>query len=241
MKGCLASFVSGCVVFAALPAAGAINLEWRPAQQTVRPGDTVDIGLYAVSDNAGNQPISAMDVLLEWDASTLQLVGVVNNGPYAWFQSGFFSDSSLDGINNTFADGDAKYTALAQFVTPASATPAGLLVTTVRFQALAGTPGNIVSIPLTLGPSSETAVYGTAFPGQDVTGTRGSAEIVVCFAPADGDLNEDGSPDGLDIQDFVQAVLDTSTASVDVCHADFDDDGMIDLGDLDGFIDAVLN
>lgn len=241
MKGCLASFMIACLMFASTAAPGAINLEWRAAQQIARPGDIVDVGLYAVSDNGVNQSFYSMDVLLQWDPATLQLQGVVNNGPFPWLFSTFFPDSQLDGLNNTFADGDAKYTAAAQFLAPASATPAGLLVTTFRFQALAGTPSNIVSIPLALGQSSQTAVYGTAFPGQNVTGTRGSAEVVICFAAADGDMNEDGFTDGLDIQVFTQAVLDLSTASVNVCHADFDDDGVIDLGDLDGFIDAVLD
>jgi len=38
-----------------------VNLEWRPAHQTVGVGDEVQIGLYAVSDNDVNQSTSSME------------------------------------------------------------------------------------------------------------------------------------------------------------------------------------
>lgn len=219
----------------------AINIEFRPAQKIARPGDMVDAGLYVVSDNASNQPISAMDVLLQWNPATLQLIGVVNNGPYGWFQSGFINDSGLDGLNNTFEDGDAKYTALAQFGNPAMATPAGLLVTTIRFQAITETPLNTVTIPLMLGSSSKTAVYGTAFPGQDVTGTRGHTNVMICAGAADGDINLDGNADGLDVQTFIQAAMMESTVFSDVCKADFSGDSKVSVDDIAGMVQALLN
>lgn len=219
----------------------AINLEFRPPQKIARPGEWVDAGLYAVSDNASNQPISAMDVLLQWDPTTLQLIGVINNGPFGWFQSGFPDDSGLDGLNNTFADGDAKYTALGQFANPAMATPAGLLVTTIRFQAIAETPLNTVTIPLMLGNSTETGVYGTAVPGQDVTGTLGVSEVMICPGAADGDINLDGNTDGLDIQSFIQAMILESTAFSDVCRADFSGDSEVSVNDIAGMVQSLLD
>lgn len=218
----------------------AINIEFRPMQKIARPGDMVDAGLYAVSDNASNQPISAMDVLLQWNPATLQLIAAVNNGPYNWFDSGFLPDTGLDGLNNTFDDGDAKYTALAQFGNPAMATPAGLLVTTIRFQAIAETPLNTVTIPLMLGSSSKTAVYGTAFPGQDVTGTLGQANVLICTGAADGDINLDGNTDGLDIQTFTQAAMMESTTFSDVCRADFSGDSKVSVNDIAGMVQALL-
>jgi len=219
----------------------AINLEFRPAQKIARPGEWVDAGLYAVSDNASNQPISAMDVILQWDPTTLQLIGVINNGPFSWFQSGFPDDSGLDGLNNTFADGDAKYTALGQFANPALATPAGLLVTTIRFQAMAETPLNTVTIPLMLGNSTETGVYGTAVPGQDVTGTLGVSNIMICPGAADGDINLDGIADGLDIQTFIEAMMQESITLSDVCRADFSGDGMVNVNDIAGMVQVLLD
>lgn len=219
----------------------AINIEFRPAQKIARPGEWVDAGLYAVSDNASNQAISAMEVLLQWDPSTLQLIGVINNGPFGWFQSGFLDDSGLDGLNNTFADGDARYTALGQFANPAMATPAGLLVTTIRFQAIAETPLNTVTIPLMLGNSAETGVYGGAVPGQDVTGALGVSEVMICPGAADGDINFDNNSDGLDIPDFIQAMMQESSAFSDVCRADFSGDSKVSVNDIPGMVQALLD
>lgn len=234
-------FTVSILLLAASESQSAINLEWRPFEKIARPGEFVDIGLYAVSDNGLNQPISAMDVLLQWDASTLSLVGVVNNGSYSWFQSAFLPDGGLDGLNNSFADGDAKYTALAQFGNPAMATPAGILVTTVRFQAQVTTPLNNVTIPAMLGQSSHTAVYGTAFPGQNVTGTRGVAGVMICAGAADGDINLDGNGDGLDVASFVAAISQNSAAFSDVCHADFSGNKIVDANDIAGMVDKLLN
>lgn len=222
-------------------AEAAINLEWRPFEKIARPGEVVDIGLYAVSDSGSNQTISAMDVLLEWDASTLQLVGLVNNGPYTWFQSGFLPDSGLDGLNNTYADGNAKYTALAQFGNPAIATPGGLLITTIRFNALAETALNQIDIPAMLGQSSQTAVYGTAFPGQDVTGVTGDAVVMICQGASDADINIDATGNALDIPDFVTAILESSVEYNDVCHADFSGNKVVDVNDITGFVNRLLS
>lgn len=241
--------LSRCVWLAALAAGiflarssayAAVNLEFRPATQVARVDDTVSIGLYAVYTGSGNNNISAMDVLLQWDASKLQLMGNVNDGPYSWLQSNFPPDSGLDGLNNTFTDGNAKYTALGQFFSTAQATPAGLLVTTFQFKALAATPGTTVSIPLTLGASSRTAVYGNAFPGEDITGTRGTASVAVCAGPANGDMNGSGAANGDDVQPFVAALSVSSTLAVNVCPGDFNNNHVIDSGDVPGMVAALL-
>lgn len=48
-----------------------IRLEWRPSQSAVAVGDTVDIGLYAVSNSANPEPICGLQVILDWDAAFL--------------------------------------------------------------------------------------------------------------------------------------------------------------------------
>lgn len=231
---------AAAVLLVSAPLMGEVNLEFRPASQIARVNDTISVGLYAVYTGSGNTNISAMDVLLQWDPTKLLLLGNVNDGPYSWLQSNFPPDGGLDGLNNTFTDGNAKYTALAQFFTTAQATPAGLLVTTFQFKALAATPGTTVSIPLTLGASSRTAVYGNAFPGEDITGTRGTANVAVCAAAANGDMNGSGATNGDDVQPFVAALSVSSTLASDVCPGDFNNSHVIDSGDVPGMVAALL-
>lgn len=234
-------------VFGAMLASGAavranVDLEWRPSVQVVRPGDLVQIGLYAVSsDGVTTWDVSAMDVLLQWDATTMALIGVNDNGPYTWFRSEFPDDSALDGLNNTWTDGDAKYTALGQFQNPAQATPAGLLVTTFKFDALQGTVGNQLTIPPTLGQYSRTVVFGVAFPGHEITGALGDALVSICPGAADGDMNGDGSLNGDDLSGFIQAVMTASVAPADVCPGDFTGDGAVDTDDVPQMVSALLS
>lgn len=163
-----------------------VDLELRAAPGTIQVTEVFDVRLYAVSDSLVDQPISALDTLLQWNPAELLLVGLQNSGPYAWFQSGFPNDSGLDGLNNTFLDGNAKYTALSQFTTAALASPDGLLVTTFRFQALAPAPGAVIALPASLGAWSHTQVFGIDFPNQDVTGSLHGLTVVIAPEPAAG-------------------------------------------------------
>jgi len=182
-----------CALSALGPASvwAAVNLELRPPSQTVVIGTTVDIGLYATSDNAGVEPVGLVFAILDWDPSFLQLTGVIDNGPYAWLSSGFPDDSGGDGINNTFTDGDAIYRAVAQFGSPAMAPPGGFLVTTLRFNAAATTTSTTVTIVPQMGITT-TYVWSAIPPqGMDVTGTLGSAmATVICQSVGQcGDMN----------------------------------------------------
>ncbi len=160
---------------------GTINLEWRPAAQSVLVGETINIGLYAVSDDGVDDEISVMDVVLEWDQSLMSLQGLDNNGPYGWLSSSFPA-TAIGGLNPDHTDGDATYTARSQFLPPSAfATPDGLLVTTVQFLALAETPGTMLTIPESKG-LAETAVIGD-IPGFDVHGTLGSALVTITPEP----------------------------------------------------------
>ena len=228
------------ILIVTAPLRAEVNLEWRPASLTAHINDTVEIGLFAVYTGVGTSSITAMDVLPVWDPNVLQLLGVNNNGPYAWLSSGFPGDSGLDGLNNTWTDGNAKYTALAQFQAPAQATTQGLKVTTFRFKALSASPGTTLSIAASLGLHSRTVVYGNSFPGEEITGTMGSAMISVCGASATGDMDGSGHVDGADIDEFVRAVLASSSIASDVCPGDFDGDGMVGVGDVSGMVAALL-
>jgi len=68
MRRVLAATVSlVCLAAWIAPAALAdIDLEWRPLNQTVDVGDSLGIGLYAVSDTVDPQGFSAVQVIIEW-------------------------------------------------------------------------------------------------------------------------------------------------------------------------------
>jgi hypothetical protein len=119
-----------------------------------------------------------MDVILAWTPGFLDLVGTVDDGPYGWIFSGFANDSGLDGLNDTFADGLAFYSAFAQFRNPAQATPDGLLVATFQFTALQETSDTVLTILAEFGQYTHTAVYDET-PGNDVHGMLGSATVMI--------------------------------------------------------------
>lgn len=171
------------VAFCAVEAASAntISLELRPALQSVPVGATVNIGLYAVSDEPNDIPLSVMDVILDWDNGFLNLTGNTDDGPYLWLSSGFpaVGDS---GLNASFTDGDAFYNAQSQLGDSALATAPGLLVTTFQFLALAETPGTVVDIPALLGGAETIVIDGT--PGLDIHGALGSATVEIVPEPA---------------------------------------------------------
>ena len=173
-----ATIVVGLCITNAL---GNVNLELRPVQETVRVGDVLEVGLHAVSDDETDQMVRGMQVILQWDPAYLGLdetQPLIASGPYPWLLSGFFDDSSRDGLNDTWDDGDAYYQAAGNFQSPAWATTEGLLVTTFRFNALTPTLATDMAILPTLGQYTITQVLGEAV-GEDVTGTLGTATTTV--------------------------------------------------------------
>lgn len=170
-----------------------VNLEWRPMESEVAVGQVVAVGLFAVSDIPDtDEPIAALDVLASWNTDFLLFQGVINNSPYSWLNAYFPDDSAGDALNTTFLDGDAKFTALAQFGAgnEAYATPEGLLVTTFEFLALQETPvgdPTEVEIMMSFGTHSNTAVRR---PGNiDATGDfMMPATVTIIPEPAAGVL-----------------------------------------------------
>lgn len=179
------------VVFAGSGARGdgLANLEFSPAASTVGVNDIFSIDLIARTVGEKEVPMSGMTVVLDWDPSFLQLVGLVNR-PASGLNSSFpgLLQGDFDHLNQTFLDGDALYQGIAQLPPPpipiAVASPDGLLVTTYRFRALAMTESTEITMPAMRGMFTETAIISGVIPGLDVLGTSGTASIHVVPEPA---------------------------------------------------------
>ena len=223
-----------------------INLSWFPRTQIVGVGTVVEIDLYAVADSEADPNIAAMDVILTWDPSTLEMMGVVDNGPYLWLASDFLPDA--DGLNDTFLDGDAVYTALANLDETPNAGGVGLWVTTFQFRALRRIVATSVVIEPSHGQHSVTVVFGDEYLEQDATGALDYATVTV---GKPGDCDEDGA---LNVRDFAglqlcfTGPLGPSYPPVypfeapSCCPAfDFDVDGDIDLLDYQAFFSVLTD
>ncbi|MCA9249792.1 MAG: hypothetical protein R3E58_01080 [Phycisphaerae bacterium] len=220
--------------------AGIIDLEFRPSLQVVAPGETVNVGLYAVSVDETDDVISVMDVVLTWDPAILSLQGVVNNGPYNWLSSGF-PFNAIGGLNVDLTDGDATYTARSRFAPQPSAmaTSNGLLVTTIQFVAVAESSTTTLSIVESIGIAT-TKVVGD-IPGFDVHGQLNGATFVVQSC-TDSDPDDDGDVDLVDFAAFQQCfgVSSIDQFAIDcLCSFDSDNDGDIDLTDFDSFAAGI--
>ena len=55
----------------------------------------------------------------------------------------------------------------------------------------------------------------------------------------DGDIDLDGHTDGRDVQAFCSAILGVPTAG-QICHGDFNGNSQLDIGDVAGFVTALL-
>ncbi len=181
-KGFVTSLVLIGVIGLSGTAGALVDLQWRPAQQTVNVGEPVVIGLYAVSDSSEDQLISAMDVIVRWDPAFLSGVSLGDPQP-AWLTDGFFG-SAPDEINQDLADGDVMYTAWANFGGSAAATPQGLLCVEFEFTALAPVESTTVYIDTAFGSSAETKVFDGTVPNHDIKGTLGTAQVTVVPEPA---------------------------------------------------------
>jgi hypothetical protein len=168
----------------AAPIRANVALELRPNTQTVEVGDVFRIGLYAVSDSDDVQLMSALSAILQWEADSFALLGNADDGPYEWLWSQFPDDSALDGLNDTWEDGNALYEALANFDEAAPASPDGLLVTSFEFRALDESPATALSLPASMGEWARTQVFGTESPADDITGDLGQAWVTIIPEPS---------------------------------------------------------
>ncbi len=206
---------------------------------------TLGVDLVASSDSGESQSISAMDVIIAWDPAVLQLLGIDSDGPYPyqWLFSGFTNDHGLDGLNDTWTDGNALYTAMAQLGGPAAwAPPEGLLVIRFLFKKLhVGNP-TLVSIPASFGNYTHTVVYDGVIPGLDVTGTLTPTTVL---PNATGDTDCSGVIDFGDINPFVMMLANPEQwiANYPGCNfynGDINCDGSVDFQDINPFV-ALLS
>jgi hypothetical protein len=217
----------------------AVNLELRAVPEECT-ATYVYVDLFAVSDSEGNQSIAALDAILAWDSAMLQLIGIAPDSyPYTWLYAGFPNDHNLDGLNDTWGDGNALYTALAQLGSPpAYATPAGLLVTTFKFRKLAiGVETNLLLLA-DFGEYSETVVYDGFIPGLMVTGSLFGATLTTADT---GDADCDGVIGFGDINPFILALSNPAAwqaafPDCDYLNNDIDCDGSVSFGDINPFV-----
>lgn len=230
-----------------------VNIEFRPETINAVLGQLVELGLYLVPDVPGaTEEISAVQVILNWDPSKLRIRAHQNNDPndpdlYQWLFAGFSNDAALDNVNDGVTspplgvpnnDGDAFFEALAQFPPPvgkgsAPAPPEGLLVTTLRFQAVGLTLSTELTIPPFTGDFTCTFV-GWGVVSCDLKRLLGTARIRITATPY---LPGDGDSDGdVDLTDFAlfQACADDGGVDGDCWIFDFDLDLDVDFHDFAG-------
>jgi len=61
-----------------------------------------------------------------------------------------------------------------------------------------------------------------------------------CLGIPLGDFDHSGGVDGRDIQYFVSALLASPPTQDQICHGDFNGNDVLDIGDVDGMVDALL-
>ncbi len=173
------SWVGGlCICQAAV---ADINVEFRPANQSVEIGATVEIGVYVVSDSAENQLMAAAQIIVGWEPAHLRLIGLSQAGATPLLSSSFPRPDPY-GINEAQPpqDGTAMYVGLARLQEPVAATPEGTLLTTLLFEALSETPSTPVQALESAGnPPGETIIFDGVTPNTDVTGTLQGANVIV--------------------------------------------------------------
>lgn len=179
-----------CVVIAAGAispgAVASINLTLQPVNPVADVGDVVEIRVYATSDSASNQLLSAVQMILGWQTPYLQLLGNHQAGAVPLLASGFPAGDPW-GLNesNPPQNGVGMYQAFAPLGNPVAATPAGALLTTLRFLALAPTPATPVDIlPSAGSPVGFTIVFDGTTPNTNVTGVLTGTSITIIPAPA---------------------------------------------------------
>jgi aminopeptidase YwaD len=89
-----------------------------------------------------------------------------------------------------------------------------------------------------MGPSDTYVTY----PGWNIDDVKLTTLLCApeCGGPPDGDMNDDGVINGLDIQTFVDAALARATDPVLVCPGDFSGNLIVDLADVSGMVNKLL-
>ncbi len=220
--------MAAAALVAASTARADINLVLQLNDKSAGCGDLVEVALSVVSDDAGDQLTTALQVILSWDAASLVLVGHFDTG--APLEYSDFPDDPF-GLNEDDPplDGDGIYVAFAPLGETIAATPAGTLITTFVFGALVPTASTPIDILATAGsPACQTIVFDGTVPNEDVTGTLTGATAFVTpatFCPED--LNCDGI---VGINDLL--ILLPAWGTNPNHPADLNHDGVVGINDL---------
>lgn len=245
----------------ATPSMGDVDLVLVTANDCVQTGDVVEIGLFAVSDDANDQSFSTVEAIVRWDPAVLELLqadpAVCSGVPF--FICGFLPNP--DGLNDGSGspnlpnnDGDALHTSLSNpnpELRPEAPPPPGLLVTTFRFMASAPAMNSLVFLdPLVPGGISRTRVL--EINNIPVTGLIDSSAIITVSSAA-SDTDGDGVPDPCDVcqgsDDMADMDMDGIPDDCDLCpsvatpgviQGDTNLDILVDVSDISLFVDALL-
>ncbi len=230
--------VIGVCALCTTPVSGDINLEFRAVADVVAPGEIVEIGLYAVSDDASLQSFSAMEVIFDWDPTYLQFIGIDDTGAVA-LQSSFLPYPDGTGLNEADPpqDGDGLYIAWAKPGLPVDATPDGVLITTFQYEAQEVTAGTDVGIAEEWTGESGTFytfVVDGEIPGLHVEGLLIGTSIAVLLPCAADITGSEGIPDGVvDVLDLLAVLSQWGlSGTADITGPDEIPDGIVDVLDL---------
>ena len=184
------------------PVVADVDLLFDPASQTISLdiGDLIEINLVAHSSDGTEQPIVAIDAILNWDPGFLELLGADASGAGpSWSVAGFLNDP--DDINQGIDqppldvpanDGNAIYTVLVEPGMTVSVGPNDLVVTTIQFRALQTTQATVVSYLPAVGIYGETRVFGAGIQNNitgDISATAFVEVVQFCSVVCPTDIN----------------------------------------------------
>lgn len=215
--------ISAC----ALPvAAGPVDITFDGPTGPVELCSTIDIDLTVSEAGASGQPFNGMDVILNWDPSLLEFIGLDgSNAAPGFFVTDFLNDP--DDVNDDTSDGEAILTALASPGTPVVAppSPATLIVTTLQFRALDQGTFPEVSIAASVGVFGETQVI---FGGNNFVGDISDVAVVTAGScAADFDVNG-----VVAFNDLLRLLSIWGTCPDSCCPEDINGDGNVTFTDL---------
>lgn len=223
-------------LLAAPLASAQVDLEFRTMAPLSDPGDTVQIGLYAVGQpGAPVETVGAVEAIFSWDTVHLELLGVDPSNPANLIFAGFPAVGT-GGLNEADppADGDGLFVGLGPLGTPIVASDTGTLLAVLNFEAIFATPGTTVSLLATAGtPTQETVVFDGVTPNTIVTGTLTGTTVIIRCGPFDLAVPY-GQLDLADVSVFAGSFVAQNPM------ADLNGDGVFDLFDISLFIDGFL-
>ena len=198
-------------------------------------GETIDVALMASAQTTPQRWLVA-DVVIGWDPTKLQLLGVSHEGshPFVWVPPSGFPSPQQDytGVNEAMppADGNALYYGYGELGQVFIVTD---LVQIVKFQfrvlsQFTETSVNLIPV-ITVDYPQETVVYGSYIGGMNTTGTLTNAFVLGTVQGIIGDVDGDGTVGPSDMSAILAAWGQTS-AKQNPC--DLNGDGEVNSPDL---------